>query len=213
MRCVILALTPAQGEMWLAEMESRSERCLCRVYLTAEAAYGALCESYHEVCLLCPCPEADLLAHRLAERPPLAAPWVVWAGEALPSGIPPGAMQRLPQLTCLSRALLRALTVRPGLRAWDFLPDMAALTVVHPPLMEDLRGRLYPLAARRHGMTSAAVERSLRTLVEATWSSGSLAALERFFGHTVDPEKGKPTNKEFLCRLQERLTLAGRRLV
>lgn len=213
MRCVILPLTPVQGERWQAELESRSEACQCRVVFTAEAAYGALCDDYYEVCLLCPGPEAQALARRLAQRPPLAAPWVVWAGEALPCGIPPGAMQRLPQVTCLSRALLRALTARPGLRAWDFLPDMAALTVVHPPLLADLRGRLYPLVARRHGMTPAAVERSLRTLVESTWNSGSLAALERFFGHSVDPEKGKPTNKEFLCRLQERLSLAGRRLV
>lgn len=213
MRCVILALTEKQGEMWLAEMENRSESWQCRVFLEAEAAYGALCESYHEVCLLCPCPEARLLEKRLTERPPLASPWVIAAGEALPEGIPPGAWLRLPQITCLSRSLLRALTVRPGLRGWNFLPDMAALAVVHPPLLEDLKGRLYPLAARRCGMTPAAVERSLRTLVESTWSSGSLQALERFFGHSVDPEKGKPTNKEFLCRLQERLTLAGRRLV
>lgn len=213
MRCVILALTQAQGDRWLADMENRGEEWQGKVFLEAETAYQALRESYHEVCLLCPCPEADALAARLAERPPLAAPWVIRAGEPLPRGIPPGALQRLPQMTCLSRSLLNALTVRPGLRAWDFLPDMAALAVVHPPLLADLRGRMYPLIARRHGMTSAAVERSLRTLVESTWNNGSLAALERFFGHSVDPEKGKPTNKEFLCRLQERLTLAGRRLV
>ncbi|MBE5803546.1 MAG: hypothetical protein E7316_03440 [Clostridiales bacterium] len=213
MRCVILALTPAQGRRWLAEMENRGEEWQGQVFLRAEDAYRALCETYHEVCLLCPCPEAESLAQRLLERPPLAAPWVARAGEELPQGLPVGALLRLEQVTCLSRALLRALTVEPRLRAWGFLADMAALTVVHPPLLEDLRGRLYPLVARRHGMTPAAVERSLRTLVESTWSRGELAALERFFGHSVDPEKGKPTNKEFLFRLQERLTLAGRRLV
>lgn len=213
MRCAILALTRTQGERWLAAMEDKGEEWQCQVFLEAEEAYCVLCDAYYEVCLLCPCPEAEALAARLAERPPLAAPWVIRPGQGVPVGMPPGAMQRLPQMTCLSRALLRALTVRPGLRAWDFLPDMAALAVVHPPLMDDLRGRLYPLVARRHGMTPAAVERSLRTLVESTWNRGNLAALERFFGHSVDPEKGKPTNKEFIFRVQERLTLAGRRLV
>ncbi len=213
MRCVILALTHAQGEKWLTAMENRGEEWQCQVFTEAEAAYHALCDAYHEVCLLLPCPEAEALAARLNERPPLAAPWVIRPGQEIPQGIPAQALRRLPQVTCLSRALLQALTVRPSLRAWRFLPDMAALTVVHPPLMEDLHRRLYPLIARRHGMTPAAVERSLRTLVESTWSHGSLQALERFFGHSVDPEKGKPTNKEFLCRLQERLTLAGRRLV
>lgn len=213
MRCAILAMTPAQGEKWLLDIENKGEEWQGRVFLLAEEAYEAMCGEYYGVCLLCPCPEADALAMRLEKRPPLAAPWVVRAGEPIPEGIPPGALWHLPSIARLSSSLLQALTVKPGLRAWTFLPDMAALTVVHPPLLEDLRGRLYPLVACRHGMTPAGVERSLRILVESTWSKGNLAALERFFGHSVDPEKGKPTNKEFLCRLQERLTLAGRRIV
>ena len=213
MRCAILALTRHQGEGWQAWVEAQGEAWQGVVYLDAQEAYAALCASHYDVCLLCPCPEAEQLARRLAERPPLAPPWVIRAGEMLPSGMPPAAMQRVEQIAALAHALLRALTVKPGLRAWAFLPDMAALAVVHPPLMEDLQGRLYPQVARRHGMTPAAVERSLRTLIEATWSQGELPALERFFGHSVDPERGKPTNKEFLCRLQERLTLAARRLV
>lgn len=213
MRCAILALTHQQGLRWLEWVEDQDEAWQGTVYLDAASAYTALCHGYHEVCLLCPCPEASSLAHRLEERPPAAPPWVIHAGDALPHGLPPAVAQCLPQLTCLSRALLRALTVQPTLRAWTFLPDMAALTVAHPPLLEDLKGRLYPLIGHRHGLSPAAVERNLRTLVESTWDRGNLEALERFFGHSVDPEKGKPTNKEFLYRVQERLTLAARRFV
>ena len=78
--------------------------------------------------------------------------------------------------------------------------------------MDDLSGRLYPLVARRHGLRPQTVERSLRLLVESTWSGSRLDVLERFFGHSVDPERGKPTNKEFLAQLQLRLTLADARL-
>ena len=77
---------------------------------------------------------------------------------------------------------------------------------------EDLSARLYPLIARRHGITPAAVERSLRLLVESTFTGSRLDALERFFGHSVDPERGKPTNKEFLAQLQQRLMTAHARL-
>ena len=85
------------------------------------------------------------------------------------------------------------------------------LLAAHPPLLHDLKGGLYPLAARRHGLRPDAVERSLRLAVESTWMRGSLPGMERFFGHSVDPERGKPTNREFLFRLQEHLTLAARR--
>ena len=41
---------------------------------------------------------------------------------------------------------------------------------------------------------------------------GSIGALDRFFGSSVDPEKGKPTNREFLCRIREHITLGALRL-
>lgn len=126
--------------------------------------------------------------------------------------IPRLALERYRQLVCLARGLMITLNVPRHLRAWDFLPDMLALCTVHPPVAEDLRGRMYPLLARRHGLSVSAVERRLRMAIESTWSGASLAALERFFGHSVDPERGKPTNKEFIFRVQERLLLSARRL-
>ena len=51
-----------------------------------------------------------------------------------------------------------------------------------------------------------------RLLVESTFTGSRLDALERFFGHSVDPERGKPTNKEFLAQLQQRLMTAHARL-
>ena len=90
---------------------------------------------------------------------------------------------------------------------------MAALTVVHPPLLNDLQHGLYLLIGRKYGLFAAAVERSLRLCVESTWMHGRIDALERFFGSSVDPERGKPTNREFLCRVAERLTLSMKRLL
>ena len=57
--------------------------------------------------------------------------------------------------------------------------DGAALTAAHPPLLHDLKGGLYPLAARRHGLRPDAVERSLRLAVESTWMRGSLPGIAR----------------------------------
>ena len=60
---------------------------------------------------------------------------------------------------------------------------------------------LYPQLAARFDTTAARVERAIRHLVEVTWSRGDLKVLERYFGNTVSPEKGKPTNGEFIARL------------
>ena len=41
----------------------------------------------------------------------------------------------------------------------------------------------------------------MRHLVEVTWTRGDMDVLMRYFGSTVSPEKGKPTNGEFIARI------------
>lgn len=60
---------------------------------------------------------------------------------------------------------------------------------------------LYPQLAARFDTTAARVERAIRNLVEVTWSRGNMEILNHYFGNTVSPEKGKPTNGEFIARL------------
>ena len=49
--------------------------------------------------------------------------------------------------------------------------------------------------------TASRVERAIRHLIEVTWSRGDLEVLNRYFGNTLSPEKGKPTNGEFIARM------------
>ena len=232
--CLAVADGAARAQSWQLAIENLGPAWSCRP-CGAEEALRLLAEQPVHLAV-CSGRAGETVQARLRERPPLAPPWLLterpcpWAdailplaeAEALPAllacwegagRLPVLALTRHAQMTCLARGLLNAMTMPEHLRARRFLPDMASMVTVHPPLMEDRKGRLYPLTARRHGMTPAAVERSLRLAIESTWSGASLGALERFFGHSVDPERGKPTNREFLCRVQERLTLAGRRIV
>lgn len=229
MRCILLAPAEESGLPWLYEIENLGERWRCVLVCSAQQALMAM--EGAELLLLLPCRESVLLLQAVEAKPPLAPPFIL--GEEAPDGpLPPvgelpqmiSAWRQESRLPALSRrhlrpaaemacALLRTMEVPHRLRAWAFLPDMCALTVVHPPLLVDLQHGLYPLIGQRFGLSAGAVERRLRLCVESTWMHGSLDALERFFGSSVDPERGKPTNREFLCRMQERLTLAMKRLV
>ena len=184
-----------------------------------------------ELLLLLPGQEGEGALQELLAHPPIAPPFILGDDasdgvlppvEELPEFVlhwrkgvclPAMAEHHLPMATQVTSALLRTLAVPRRLKTWDFLPEMCALTVVHPPLLVDLQHGLYPLVGRRYGLSAGAVERRLRLCVESTWIHGSLPALERFFGASVDPEKGKPTNREFLCKVAEWLTLAVQRLV
>ena len=230
MEVIVLAPSARLARQWQYAVEDLGEQWRCSAVISAEKA-SFLLREWTDVLLLLPCPESRTLLSALKGSPLLAPPFIL--GEQGPDG-PPAEAEELPELLAgmrrerrlpamagchlpaaadLANALLRTLQVPPRLRAWSFLPRMCALTVVHPPLLTDLQHGLYPLIAGDAGMSPAGVERSLRLCVESTWMNGSLAALERFFGSSVDPERGKPTNREFLCRVQERLTLGMERLL
>lgn len=59
---------------------------------------------------------------------------------------------------------------------------------------------LYAACADAFGVRPASVERCIRTAVEGVFTQGSIQGIDRFFGATVDPEKGKPTNRAFLLQ-------------
>lgn len=230
MECLVLSPCAAVCTTWQWRLEDYGESWRCRCAHTAGQALTLMRRRRLDLVILTDTREAGLLTGLLSAAPLLAPPYLLGDGVPAPDGpcpqMLPAALAlwqqtgRLPVLsdagmpvcTRLAGALLHQLGAPERLRAWRFLPDMIALTVVHPPLLQDLAHRLYPLTAARHGMTPAAVERSLRLLVESTWSRGSLNALERFFGSSVDPERGKPTNREFLCRVQEQVTQGAARL-
>ncbi len=64
---------------------------------------------------------------------------------------------------------------------------------------------LNELVAAAYGVKPAAVERAIRTAVEYTFKNGDIAMMYGVFGNTVDPDKGKPTNGEFIAILAERM--------
>lgn len=68
-------------------------------------------------------------------------------------------------------------------------------------------GDLYAACARSFQVTPASVERCVRIAVENVFTQGSMAGIERYFGATVDPERGKPTNRAFLVQSSEQLRL------
>ncbi len=231
MECIILAPgARCRALQW--RLEDLGADWRCTPALQAETALHLLHERKPELAVLGACEEAAVMMAALTEQPLLSPPYVLGDGFPAADGELPEIAElpelmrgwkqkgrlpalcglRLEEAKVLARGVLHALGVSPRLRAWHFLPDMVALTVVHPPLLTDLQHGLYPLAGACCGMTAAAVERSLRLCVESTWSHGELTALERFFGSSVDPDKGKPTNREFLCRMQERVTLGALRL-
>ena len=66
---------------------------------------------------------------------------------------------------------------------------------------------LYPDVAAYFHTTPSRVERSIRHAIEVGWSRGNIEVLEEYFGHSTNPNKGKPTNSEFIATISDYLQL------
>ena len=56
-------------------------------------------------------------------------------------------------------------------------------------------------------LTPSRVERAIRHAIEVAWTRNNVEIIKKFFGHTINTEKGKPTNSEFIAMMADRLRL------
>lgn len=61
--------------------------------------------------------------------------------------------------------------------------------------------KLYSNIAAYYGTTPLAVEKAIRYAIETAWVVGDIEYQHAVFGMSVDEDRGKPTNAEFIARL------------
>jgi len=67
--------------------------------------------------------------------------------------------------------------------------------------------QLYPDIAKKYNTTASRVERSIRHAIEMAWDRGKIDTLQNMFGYTINVERGKPTNSEFIALVADKLRL------
>ena len=66
---------------------------------------------------------------------------------------------------------------------------------------------LYPTVAKNFNTTPSRVERAIRHAIEVAWDRGDVDVLASYFGYTIQNERGKPTNSEFIAMISDKLRL------
>lgn len=101
------------------------------------------------------------------------------------------------------RDALRDLAVPAHIKGYGYLISAIGLAVKDPGLIDAITGELYPAVAANFQTTPSRVERAIRHAIEVGWVRGDLDVTYRYFGNTVSPSKGKPTNSEFIAQLSD----------
>lgn len=101
----------------------------------------------------------------------------------------------------LVRQILLELGSPDHLVGHPYVVEAILLVVEDRTYIDSITFGLYPQLAAKFDTTASRVERAMRHLIEVTWTRGDLDVLNKYFGSTVSPEKGKPTNGEFIARI------------
>lgn len=101
-------------------------------------------------------------------------------------------------------SLLHGLGISSNLIGYKYIKQAIVLSLEHP---KKSTVELYREIADIYDTRPSSVERSIRYAVETGFSKGDQELIESLFGYSVDENKGKATNSEFIATIVERIQL------
>lgn len=99
--------------------------------------------------------------------------------------------------------ILKEVGVPISLLGYEYVKFGIALTVEDSTIIRRATTDLYPAIAERYSTTASRAERVIRNAVETACDRGGPDVLEKYFGNSVNPHTGKPTNRQFIATLAE----------
>jgi len=110
-------------------------------------------------------------------------------------------------LEALVTNIIHEVGVPAHIKGYQYLREAIMMVVEDIDMINQITKQLYPEIAQKFKTTSSRVERAIRHAIEVAWSRGKIEATESIFGYTVDSNKGKPTNSEFIAMIADKLRL------
>lgn len=103
--------------------------------------------------------------------------------------------------------LLHSLGIPSHIRGYQYIRESIYMMYENPDMIGGITKSIYPEIAVRFDTTASRVERAIRHAIEVSWSRGDYELMEELFGHSVDYDRSKPTNSEFIATLADNLRL------
>ena len=103
--------------------------------------------------------------------------------------------------------ILHELGVPSHIKGYQYIREGIIRIYDNPDFIGGITKVLYPDIARTYDTTVSRVERAIRHAIEVSWNRGNWDLMEEIFGHSVDIDKAKPTNSEFIVTVADKLRL------
>lgn len=109
--------------------------------------------------------------------------------------------------------MLHELGVPSHIKGYQYIREGIGILYDKPEIMGGITKELYPEIAKKFDTTVSRVERAIRHAIEVSWNRGNWQLMEEIFGNSVDVDKAKPTNSEFVVTIADKLRLDFHKVV
>ena len=112
-----------------------------------------------------------------------------------------------PDIEAQVTRIIHQIGVPAHIKGYQYLRTAILLTVKDSDIINSVTKVLYPSVAKKYQTTTSRVERAIRHAIEVAWDRGDVDTLNSYFGYTIQNNRGKPTNSEFIAMIADNLRL------
>ena len=103
--------------------------------------------------------------------------------------------------------ILHELGIPSHIKGYQYIREGVGIIFEKPETIGGITKELYPELASKFDTTVSRVERAIRHAIEISWNRGDIKFMEELFGNSVDIDRSKPTNSEFIVTVADKLRL------
>ncbi|MCL2338271.1 MAG: sporulation transcription factor Spo0A [Firmicutes bacterium] len=103
--------------------------------------------------------------------------------------------------------IIHEMGVPAHIKGYHYLRDAILDVIDDIALLGAVTKELYPSIAEKYQTTPSRVERAIRHAIELAWDRGNVEMMTKYFGYTINLDRGKPTNSEFIAMIADKLRI------
>ncbi len=103
-----------------------------------------------------------------------------------------------------AKKYLLQLGFQPNLKGYHLLARLISYSLDGTEILP-LKYAGYKMLSEDFGVDEQSIEKDVQNAISSAWLRGDVDVLYKEFGETLDENKGKPTNKQFIMTALERI--------
>ncbi|MDE6211223.1 MAG: sporulation initiation factor Spo0A C-terminal domain-containing protein [Clostridia bacterium] len=95
--------------------------------------------------------------------------------------------------------------LRPKCSGYKYIFDLVKMQILGSNILP-LKLNGYEILAKKYGKTVSAIDKNIQNCISKAWLDGDVDDLYKEFGNTIDIDKGKPTSKQLIMHIYDRIS-------